>query len=289
MKRSHFTKLSFTIAFTIIMIVPLVVRADINKLKYISEIASKTSHSIVLDTRPLNKCETESLVGARCLPATDFLGPHIRLAGFADIAWVLGSSGLTGKESVLVVGRDPTKRDFVAGLIYLMGQAHVTVLTKALNLVKAPKEQGQERATIRTAIWQVMPRNKSIIFKHELNYLLTNSSNQVLLDGRPEKSYWGQTVNAIRGGHLPGADHLPARRLRSDIIRGQALGPSVKGAIVYAQHAVDSIAFMTLIIAGTGTPVRVYTGGWAEWAADGGLPVDAESFPTIKLPILKGS
>ena len=285
----HSMKKNFLIVFSIMLLAPLSVRAEKGELLYVSEIASNKNQSIILDTRPIKKCKKLTLAGALCLPANDFLGPHGRLAGFAEIAWVLGSTGLTGLESVIIVGRDPIKRDFVAGLVHIMGQAHITVLTKAINLLKGLKGPGQERAAIRTAIWQALPRNKTIIFKHELHNLLTTASSLILLDGRPEKSYWGETVSAVRGGHIQGADHLPARQLRRDIVRGQALGPSINDAIVYAHHAVDSIAFMTLITAGTGTPVRAYAGGWAEWAADGRLPADAESFPTIKFLVPKGS
>ena len=118
-----------------------------------------------------------------------------------------------------------------------------------------------------------------MVFKNQLRRLLASRPGPVLLDVRSEAAYWGKTVDAARGGHLPGADHLPAGRLRADVVRGQAFGPAAGGAIVYARHAVDGIAYMTLIVAGTGTPVRVYPGGWAEWAADGGLPADAESHP----------
>ena len=268
---------------------PYSTKADINLLRYVNEIENVNDQTVILDTRPIIKCEKQTLPGARCLPANDFIGPHGRLVGFSNIAWVLGSAGLTGNESVLIIGRNPIKRDFVAGLLHIMGQAQVSIFIKSLNSVNGLKEPGLERDTFRTAIWQAPIRNDAIIFKHELRDILASIPNQILLDGRPENSYWGKTVSASRGGHLPGADHMPARRLRADVIRGHALGPATKNAIVYAHHAIDGIAFMTLVIAGTETPVRVYPGGWAEWANDGSLPVDAESFPLQNTMLKKGS
>ncbi len=263
-------------------------RADAPPLHYVSDPAAAGDGAIVLDVRPAPLCAKRSLAGARCLPAVDFLGPHDRLAGFASIAWVLGSAGLSGGQSVLVVGDDPRRRDFVAGLLYLMGQARVSVLTRRLKAAGLPFAPGEERAMTRQVIWRAPARAGSLVLGNELRAMLASPRAPVVLDGRSEKAYWGETVNAARGGHIAGADHLPASRLRADVNRGKALGPKTEGAIVYARNAVDGIAYMTLITAGTGTSVRVYPGGWAEWAADGGLPADAVSYP-MPAPVLSPS
>ncbi len=254
-------------------------RAAAPPLQYVNDPAAAGNGAIILDTRPASVCEKQSLAGARCLPAADFLGPHDRLAGFASIAWVLGSAGLSGGRSVLVVGNDPLKRDFVAGLLYLMGQARVSILTRRLKAAGLPFAPGKERGMTRRGIWQAPARTDALVLGNELRALLASRPGPVVLDGRGEKAYWGETVNAARGGHIAGADHLPAARLRADVASGKALGPQTEGAIVYARNAVDGIAYMTLITAGTGTRARVYPGGWDEWAADGGLPADAVSFP----------
>ena len=248
-------------------------------LQYVNDPAAAGNGAIILDVRSARECEKQSLAGARCLPAADFLGPHDRLAGFAAIAWVLGSAGLNGGRSVLVVGDDPLKRDFVAGLLYLMGQARVSILTRRLKAAGLPFAPGKERAMTRLVIWQAPARTNALVLGNELRALLASRPGPVVLDGRGEKAYWGEAVNAARGGHIAGADHLPAARLRADVAGGKALGPQTEDAIVYARNAVDGIAYMTLITAGTGMRVRVYPGGWDEWAADGGLPADAVSYP----------
>lgn len=61
----------------------------------------------VIDTRAQEQCQTMSLAGARCLPATDLLGPHRRLPSFRDILWVFGTAGLRGDETLIVAGSDP--------------------------------------------------------------------------------------------------------------------------------------------------------------------------------------
>lgn len=256
-------------------------RAETVALRYVNDPAAAGSSAAIIDTRPTPLCAKQSLAGARCLSAADFLGPHDRLADFAAIAWVLGSAGLNGSQSVLVVGGDPLRRDFVAGLLYLMGQAKVFILTRRLKAAGLPFAPGEERDPVRRVVWQAPARTDALVFSNELRALLASRPGPVVLDGRSENAYWGETVNAARGGHIAGADLLPAAGLRAGVARGRALGPQTEGAIVYARNAVDGIAYMTLVIAGTGTPVRVYPGGWAEWAADGG-PADAVTYPMPK-------
>ncbi len=97
-----------------------------------------------------------------------------------------------------------------------------------------------------------------------------------LLDGRSELEYWGETVRGARGGHLPGAVLLPAATLSPAGPRPLLPAGEV---IAYAHDAYEGLAYFTRLVAGYGLPARVYAGGWAEWAADGSLPVDAASYP----------
>ena len=102
----------------------------------------------------------------------------------------------------------------------------------------------------------------------------------LLLDGRSDAEYWGESARAMRTGHLPGAVSLPALQLRA------ALGAEAKRpvlpegpAVAYAHDAFEGLAYLTLLIAGHGVPARLYAEGWAEWAADGNLPADAVGYP----------
>ncbi len=253
--------------------------ADGLPLHYVDQKAIAGDEIIILDARPADLCEDATLPNARCLPAEDFLGLDQRLAGFANIAWVLGSAALTGSEKVLVIGGNPVRRDFVAGLLYIMGQKDISVLSKGVSKLKAELEPGEPRGMLRTKIWQAQARDEALVFVHELHNLLKGAGKPILLDGRAEKAYWGKEIKAARGGHLPGAQHFPASELRTDVARGKANPPVKNKAIVYGRGAVDGIAYMTLIMAGTGRDVRVFPGGWAKWASDGALPADAETHP----------
>jgi thiosulfate/3-mercaptopyruvate sulfurtransferase len=237
----------------------------------------------IIDARPLAACQQRTLKNARCLPAADFLGPHRRLAAVPDILWAFGTAGLTGAETVLVVGDEPTARDFVAGLLYLGGQRRVAVLRppvgQGANLPPGALGSGSVRAMTREAVFQVPVRDELWLLRGDLAAHRTATSGSVLIDGRSENEFWGETVRAARGGHLPGAESLPAATARAALTRGEAIVPPSGMPVVYAHDAVEGIAYFTLLRAGAGLSVRVYPGGWAEWAADGTLPADGATYP----------
>lgn len=110
----------------------------------------------VIDSRPLADCKRASLPGARCLPAEDFLGRQRQLPSERDILWLLGTAGLDGGESVLVIGEEAKARDFVAGLLYLAGQKSVRILTGPLPRLAGG---GRERGIVRSAVWTAPMRD----------------------------------------------------------------------------------------------------------------------------------
>lgn len=237
----------------------------------------------VVDARPVGACQERSLKGARCLPPAEFLGPHRRLAAIPDVLWVFGTAGLSGEETVLVVGDDPATRDFVAGLLHLVGQRRVAVLrapiSQGIGLPPDSFAAGTARGIVREKVFQAPVRENLWLLRHELAARLAGRFPTVLLDGRSESEFWGETVRAARGGHLPGAESLPVSALRAALGRNEKIDPLPHEPVAYAHDALEGIAFYTLLRAGAGVPARLYPGGWAEWAADGGFPVDAATYP----------
>lgn len=230
---------------------------------------------VIIDSRPLAECTRASLPAARCLPADDFLGPHRRLPSERDLLWLLGTAGLDGSESVLVIGQDSTARDFVAGLLYLAGQRQVRVLGEPLGRLPGPRSPGRARDMVRSAVFTAPMRAELWVLRDELRQALAKHAPP-LLDGRSESEYWGETVRGTRGGHLPGAQWFPANPA---LPAGHALTRPPAEPVAYAHDAYDGIAYFTRLRAGQTIPARVYVAGWAEWSADGTLPADAATYP----------
>ena len=239
--------------------------------------------AVPVDSRALSACRERTLPGARCLPAADFLGPHGRLASVRDRLWLLGTAGLTGNEHVLVIGQAPEERDFVAGILYLAGQKKVSILTRPVargaGVDTSALEPGEPRAVTRQAVFQGPMRDHLIVLRGELAEALRRGAPPVLLDGRSDEEYWGKTVRALRGGHIPGAQHLSARALRSAVAGGRAVVTEAAEPVAYGHDALEGVAFMTLLTAGAGVPARVYLEGWSDWAATTALPADSVTYP----------
>ena len=238
---------------------------------------------MVVDARSEKACLHSTVRSARCLPAADFLGPHGRLASFREIYWLLGTAGLSEKEHVLVVGDDPTERDFVAGMLYLCGQAKISILTipisRGAGLRQDQMGRGIGRGMTRNPIYQGVVRESRIVLRDELAQELAAIHQPVLLDGRSENEYWGERIRAMRGGHLPGAQSLPMPKARGQMARGILQPPLRGGLVVYGDDPFESVAYFTLLRAGAGADARVFPDGWVDWANHPALPMDSVTYP----------
>ena len=247
----------------------------------IDYVTTPAGHSgIIIDAREPERCEAASLNGARCLPARDFLGPHRRLANFSGLLWLLGTVGLTGAEHVLVTGDQSTNKEFLAGVLYLAGQRKISVFTAPLKtLPEGQMAPGTSRSKTRENVYRAAMREPRIVLRSGLAHKLQSGTAPVLLDGRSESEYWGGRVRASRGGHLPGAQHLPA----SAILPAKNASPPVhldegEYAIAYGHDSYESIVFLTRLVA-SGVNAKVLHEGWAGWASDGSLPADSVTYP----------
>ncbi len=272
--------LQFIIAGVCLILLAGVTRAG-DDFAYVSDaVALLREGSVVVDTRPLEVCKQRSLAHAICLPAADFLGPQRRLPGERDLLWLLGTAGLKGDETVLVVGQDATARDFVAGLLYVSGQRRLRVLTEPVGRLLDSgigAEPGRERNFARGTVFEAPMRDALVLLRHELRAM---NPPPMLLDGRSEAEYWGEVARSTRSGHLPGAVSLPGMALRA-ALNAPATRPVLPEGepVAYGHDAYEGLAYLTLLAAGYGVPARLYLAGWSEWAADGALPVDAAAYP----------
>jgi len=252
---------------------------------YVGGVASLDGVTVV-DARARGACVQRSVRGAHCLPAADFLGPHGRLASFRQIFWLLGTAGLSGQEHVLVVGDDPVERDFVAGMLYLCGQARVSVLTAPVaagaagaGLPAAQLGPGTPRAMTRSPIYQATVRDDDLVLRTDLARQLVAGDAPPLLDGRSGAEYWGERIRAWRGGHLPGAQSLPMDSARRELDAHRLELPKDRTFVAYGHDAFESVAYFTLLRAGSGIPVRVLVDGYADWANHPDLPLASQTYP----------
>lgn len=238
--------------------------------------------TVVIDVRPTKICEAASLPRARCVPANDILGPHDRLANVGGLLWLLGTAGLTGKETVLVAGTPTRDRDFMAGLLYLAGQSAIQVLTTSIPKAGVSLEPGETRSSTRDVVFQAPIRSQAVVLRSELLQTIRSATPPILLDGRSESEYWGRRVRATRGGHIPGAQHVEIAQLSTRAnSRSAASDTDIdERPIVYGHGPRDSIAFLARLVA-VGQDARVYMEGWSGWASDGALPADSVTYPDL--------
>ena len=236
--------------------------------------------STVIDSRASAVCEAATLKNARCLPADDFLGPHKRLANISGMLWLLGTAGLTGSEHVLVIGDESQKKEFLAGLLYIAGQNKITVLSPAVTSLQTNnREPGERRSKTRESVYQATMRSEAILLRTDLIRLLQSESAPRILDGRREMEYLGLEARAPRGGHLPGAQHLPlinSNAGRRDI--SLVTTDTDNEAIAYAYDSFEGLVYLSRLLA-SGVNTRLYLEGWAGWASDGALPADLVTYP----------
>jgi len=257
---------------------------------------SAGSAAAIIDTREAAQCESASLKTARCLPASDFLAAHNRLANISGLLWLLGTAGLTGREHVLVIGDQTRDKEFIAGLLYLAGQRKITVLaTPVAKLAAARLAPGTLRSTTREKIFSAAMRSDRIVLRRDIVTLIREGRAPVILDGRSEAEYWGETIRASRGGHLPGAQLLAMTSLA--IMAPHRMTPhrkktspggtpprapihiaAGKTAIAYGHDSYEGLIYLARLIA-RHVPAKLYSEGWAGWASDGALPADSVTYP----------
>lgn len=238
--------------------------------------SAKTFSGVILDVRPREVCETASLPGARCLPVGDLLGPHHRLANVSGLLWLLGTAGLTGTEPVLVAGTPARDRDFLAGLLHLAGHASVQVLTRPIAKAGLDLQPGETRGNTREAVYVASMRGKALALRTDVLQTVRSQSPALILDARTEGEYWGRTIRAARGGHIPGAQPVSLKAIgsRPETAPTHSHAGTGGAPIVYGHDALEGLAAFARLRA-AGYEARVYIEGWADWAADGALPVDA--------------
>jgi thiosulfate/3-mercaptopyruvate sulfurtransferase len=240
-------------------------------LQYVTP-AQADPHALVVDTRPEQRCMQHSIRGAHCLPATDLIGPRGGLPSFPDLLWAFGTAGLSGQETVLVAGSRPGNRDFVAGLLYLSGQARVQILTvpiaRALKEGRFPPGPGRGRGMLRNPIYTAQMRDRLLELPGDLRRALDGAAAPVVIDGRRAGDFDGRGRYGESMNHIPQAINRPLTELYlHQGAQVAAPGDTDHELVVYGYGPMDSIALFTRLRAAGVPHVRVLIGGWRSWIA----------------------
>src|SRR3981081_1094127 len=125
-----------------------------------------------------------------------------------------------------------------------------------------------------------MPAPDSSISLTQLRNRL-NDLQLTIVDVRALPSYNGWRPSAAtRGGHIPGAVAFPSAWLKSvdapeveRLLRSRGILAS-REVVLYGDRVEDTLALRSRLAELGHAGVRVYDGGWPEWAADETLPVN---------------
>lgn len=262
-------------------------RADLFRL-----LEKSSPNTRILDVRSEKKCLNLTIEGATCLPVENMFADHGRLSNFSGLFWLLGTIGLTGTESVVVVGDTMQRKQTVAGWLHASGQHRVLIHSAAIGeIISTDRASNDSNAEVvqtaagrlpsrtRTSVYTAVPRTQLLLTLAETAsyYLPTDLEPKptipILLDGRPESEYWGRRIRATRGGHIPGALLMNDSSRDMAELKDQSL-------VVYGHDSAEGFSLLANLVA-RGLQASVYLSGWSEWSAHAEYAADAETFPKL--------
>ena len=101
--------------------------------------------AVFVDTRGIEACTSASIDGALCMAPPELLHPDGTPASFRGINWLAGTLGLDPAAIAVVFGDDRTDSDFVAGMLFLLGQSRVVIWRGDLHSMPTSPKLGTGR------------------------------------------------------------------------------------------------------------------------------------------------
>ena len=109
------------------------------------DLVSHLDNAVFVDTRDGDICASASVDGALCIAPTELLHPDGSPASFRGINWLAGTFGLDPTVTAIVFGDDRTDSEFVAGMLFLLGQSRVVIWRGGIRSMLDSMEQGAGR------------------------------------------------------------------------------------------------------------------------------------------------
>ena len=108
-------------------------------------LVANLDRAVFVDTRDLDACARASIDGALCMAPPELLHPDGTPASFRGINWLAGTFGLDPAATAVVFGDDRTDNEFVAGMLFLLGQSRVVIWRGDLRSMPTPPKHGTGR------------------------------------------------------------------------------------------------------------------------------------------------
>ncbi len=158
-------KRAISVVLAVLLLAPSV-RAELRLVTQIEDEVT-AGKKIFVDARAESMCMDLPLTDSVCLPVERLIGSRGRLANMRDIRWFLGTLGITGNETAIVVADDSRRRDIVAAVLYLAGQREVIrAVTSVSGLLRQGQlQRGRTRgaALFRVAVFEQPVRDRFLV------------------------------------------------------------------------------------------------------------------------------
>ena len=125
---------------------------------------------VFVDTRDEDICARSSVEGALCMEPSQFLHPDGTPASFRDINWLAGAFGLEPASTAVVFGDGEFDNDFVAGILFLLGQSRVVVWRGDARAILDSGKQGpgRLRGMLRSSFYTAPIRDEYIALDEDV-------------------------------------------------------------------------------------------------------------------------
>lgn len=266
---------------------------------------------VLLDARSGEKYRTERIYGARPAPFEELTARKTTERGAVPdvetLAEALGSVGVQSGDDVVVYGSSVGSRvtRVVFALEHLGHEGDVRILNGGYPAWTG--RVGTGRRTVESASYDPGRRDGTVVTQDWLSERLgsfNTGSGPHLVDVRPPEAYLAaRGADALvesnaRHGHLPGAvevdwvGNVAGRTLADpgdlfDLYGNRAGLSEDRPVVVYGQENVDPTNTWAVLRALGFTDVRLYDGGFAEWAnvaesRRGDYPVETKTHAVVE-------
>jgi thiosulfate/3-mercaptopyruvate sulfurtransferase len=204
-----------------------------------------------------------------------------------ELAAKLGSMGINGEKMIITYGTPPGwgEDGRVLWVLNMAGITNVKMLDGGWEAWKAIKgEESKDVPTPSAVTFAIdgLDQNLNVT----TDYIETNQDKIKIVDVRKEKEYNGATdYGEVRGGHIPGAIHLPFGNMFNEdgtikstddlrkLFADAGLVPEDE-IVAYCTKGIRS-GHMCLVLRNLGfTKARNYDASFHEWAGNKALPLE---------------